>query len=123
MTTQQYDRLVVTDLVDWIEKHIDDKLLIDDVSRQSGYSKWHIQRKFKAVTGKTIASYIRNRKLTRAALALRKTNRRVLDIALSCGFDNQQTFTRMFRKRFGVAPGGYRLQSSKAEYGLSLKRS
>lgn len=77
MTTQQYDRLVVTDLVDWIEKHIDDKLLIDDVSRQSGYSKWHIQRKFKAVTGKTIASYIRNRKLTRAALALRKTDRRV----------------------------------------------
>ena len=108
MTTQQYDHLIVTDLVNWIESHIDDKLLIDDVSRQSGYSKWHIQRKFKAVTGKTIASYIRNRMLTRAALALRKTDRRVLDIALSCGFDNQQTFTRMFRKRFGIAPGSYR---------------
>ena len=36
MTTQQYDHLIVTDLVNWIESHIDDKLLIDDVSRQSG---------------------------------------------------------------------------------------
>ncbi|RDK89513.1 AraC family transcriptional activator of mar-sox-rob regulon [Enterobacillus tribolii] len=108
MTMTTHDQRLVSALVDWIEKNIDGKLQIDDVSRKSGYSKWHIQRKFKSVVGVSVASYIRNRKLTRAAIALKVTEMKIIDIAMSYGFDNQQTFTRTFSRHFGVSPGGYR---------------
>lgn len=107
-TLQMHDQRLVSALIDWIEKNLDDKLLIDDVSRRSGYSKWHIQRKFKTVMGVTIASYIRIRKLTRAAIALKVTKMKIVDIAQNYGFDNQQTFTRTFSHHFGVSPGEYR---------------
>lgn len=110
MTVLTHDRQLVSALVDWIECNIDGKLQIDDVSRKSGYSKWHMQRKFKSVTGLSVASYIRNRKLTRAAIALKVTRMKIIDIAMSYGFDNQQTFTRTFSRHFGVSPGGYRLE-------------
>jgi AraC family transcriptional regulator len=32
----------------------------------------------------------------------------ILDVALSCGFQNHEVFCRAFRRRFGLAPGKYR---------------
>lgn len=52
---------------------------------------------FKEVTGQAIGSYIRSRRLSRAAVALRLTSRPILDIALQYRFDSQQTFTRAFK--------------------------
>ena len=63
---------------------------------------------FKEVTGQAIGSYIRSRRLSRAAVALRLTSRPILDIALQYRFDSQQTFTRAFKKQFDRTPALYR---------------
>ncbi|PPS57908.1 hypothetical protein CRX72_08025 [Pantoea sp. BRM17] len=72
----------------------------DEMRVHSGYSKWHLQRMFKEVTGHAIGAYIRARRLSKAAVALRLTSRPILDIALQYRFDSQQTFTRAFKKQF-----------------------
>lgn len=51
---------------------------------------------FKDVTGHAIGAYIRARRLSKSAVALRLTARPILDIALQYRFDSQQTFTRAF---------------------------
>ena len=43
------------DLIDWIEKNLEGKLTIDDVSAKAGYSKWHLQRMFRDDTGFQLA--------------------------------------------------------------------
>ena len=48
---------------------------------------------FKDVTGHAIGAYIRARRLSKSAVALRLTARPILDIALQYRFDSQQTFT------------------------------
>ena len=63
---------------------------------------------FKDVTGEAIGAYIRARRLSRAAIALRLTARPILDIALQYRFDSQQTFTRAFKKQFNKTPALYR---------------
>lgn len=102
------DIFFIDELIEWVEIHLETRPNLDEVARISGYSKWHLQRKFKRITGIQLATYIRSRILTRAAVALRITNRTIIDISDELGFDSQQTFTRMFKQRFGITPNRYR---------------
>jgi AraC family transcriptional regulator, mar-sox-rob regulon activator len=99
---------IISDLIKWIEKNLEQPLSIDHVAKKSGYSKWHLQRMFKDVTGKVLGTYIRHRRLTHAALALKLTSKPILDIAMQYQFDSQQTFTRSFKKQFKLTPANYR---------------
>ena len=99
---------IIRDLLDWLEDHLDQPLTLNNVAIKAGYSKWHLQRMFRDVTGRAIGSYIRARRLSKAAVALRLTARPILDIALQYRFDSQQTFTRAFKKQFGLTPAHYR---------------
>lgn len=99
---------IIRDLLDWLDSHLDTPLTLDHVAAKSGYSKWHLQRMFKEVTGQAIGSYIRKRRLSKAAVALRLTSKSILEIALQYHFDSQQTFTRAFKKQFEQTPAYYR---------------
>ena len=109
---------IIRDLLVWLESHLDQPLSLDNVAFKAGYSKWHLQRMFKNVTGHAIGAYIRARRLSKAAVALRLTSRPILDIALQYRFDSQQTFTRAFKKQFNQTPAGYRRASDWNSYGL-----
>lgn len=98
------DIFFIEELIEWVEIHLEKRPNLDEVARISGYSKWHLQRKFKRITGIQLATYIRSRILTRAAVALRITRRSIIDISDELGFDSQQTFTRMFKQRFNITP-------------------
>ena len=63
---------------------------------------------FRTVTKQTLGGYIRERRLTLAAEALRQTQRPVFDIAMQYGYDSQQTFSRVFRRQFSQTPTAYR---------------
>lgn len=113
--------VIIRDLLDWIDKNldsIDNRLSLDLVAKKAGYSKWHLQRMFKDVTGHAIGAYIRARRLSKSAVALRLTSRPILDIALQYRFDSQQTFTRAFKKQFDVTPALYRRTEDWNAYGM-----
>jgi len=99
---------IIHSLTRWIDQNLDKTLSIDEVAARSGYSKWHLQRMFRTVTKQTLGGYIRERRLTLAAEALRQTQRPVFDIAMQYGYDSQQTFSRVFRRQFSQTPTAYR---------------
>ncbi|MGM3190721.1 MDR efflux pump AcrAB transcriptional activator RobA [Dickeya dadantii subsp. dieffenbachiae] len=109
---------IIRDLLNWLEGHLDQPLSLDNVAAKAGYSKWHLQRMFKDVTGHAIGSYIRARRLTKAAVALCLTSRPILDIALQYRFDSQQTFTRAFKKQFAQTPASYRRSDDWNTFGI-----
>lgn len=122
---------IIRDLLSWLESHLDQPLSLDNVAAKAGYSKWHLQRMFKDITGNAIGAYIRARRLSKAAVALRLTSRPILDIALQYRFDSQQTFTRAFknslrkRRRCTAAPrtGTHSASARRSVWGLSPCRS
>ena len=97
---------IIQTLIEWIDEHIDQPLNIDIVARKSGYSKWYLQRMFRAVMHQTL------RRLLLAAEALRTTQRPIFDIAMDLGYVSQQTFSRVFRREFDRTPTAYRHQIS-----------
>ncbi|ENU0860843.1 helix-turn-helix domain-containing protein [Citrobacter amalonaticus] len=99
---------IINDLLKWIECNLESPLKLNDVATRAGYSKWHLQRIFKSITGQTLGNYIRARRLTLAALMLRLTNRPLLDIVMHYEFKSQQSFTRAFKIQFGNTPASYR---------------
>lgn len=46
---------IIRDLLIWLEGHLDQPLSLDNVAAKAGYSKWHLQRMFKDVTGQLLA--------------------------------------------------------------------
>ncbi|BCQ45000.1 hypothetical protein ERHA55_25270 [Erwinia rhapontici] len=83
---------------------------LDTVSARAGYSKWHLQRMFKQHTGHALGEYIRERRLKKSAERLARGGEPILDVAISFGFDSQQSFNRSFKRQFGQSPGAWRRQ-------------
>lgn len=100
---------VIYSLVQWIENNLERKLTIAEVATRAGYSKWHLQRLFRSVTGCSLADYIRSRKLEGARLTLISGEGSIIDIATLYGFSSQQSFTRVFVNRYRVPPRRYRI--------------
>ncbi|MCU6238865.1 AraC family transcriptional regulator, partial [Morganella morganii] len=66
-----FNECVVDEILNWIENNLESDLSLEAVAGKAGYSKWHFQRIFKQQTGYTLASYVRARRLSCAAIALR----------------------------------------------------
>ncbi|BBV02330.1 helix-turn-helix domain-containing protein [Providencia rettgeri] len=104
-------QMLVHAIIEYIEKNLHEKLTIHVISQYSGYTKWYLQKLFSFETKIPLASYIRKRKLSNAALELKITNNRIIDIALKYGFESQQSFSRTFKENFRLSPFQYRHSS------------
>lgn len=90
-------------------------ITIDDVAFSAGFSADYFNRIFLAHTGFNVMEYVRFTRLKKASHLLRTTDRDILDIALDCGYEAQESFTRAFKKQYGATPGDYRRKMKGAE--------
>ena len=94
--------------VAFIEDNLAQELTLDDCARTACYSPFYFHRLFHLTVGMTVADYIRQRRLTTAAVAIVETSRSIKEIAFACGFNSQEAFIRAFRNAHGITPGEYR---------------
>ncbi len=99
---------IIEDIASWIEHNLHKPLRIEEVAARAGYSKWHLQRIFSQVMHISLAQYIREKKLSQAAKDLVETEESIITISCKYGFDSQQSFTRVFSKRYQIPPSRYR---------------
>jgi AraC family transcriptional regulator len=93
----------------WIETRLDAPLSLDAIAAEAGLSPYHFSRLFTARLGRSVMAYVRGRKLIAAARRLTADpDLKLVDLALDCGFESQEAFTRAFTRVFGVAPGRFR---------------
>lgn len=105
--------------IDYIEANLDYDIALADVATAANISQWHFQRVFKALTSETLKTYIRSRRLARSLEKLLKEDTRIIEIAVSAGFESQESFTRAFKKAFGMTPNEYRKMGNRS---LFLKK-
>lgn len=107
---------VIKDILPWIEENLYDECFrVKAVSHRSGYSRWHFQRVFREQTGYNLATYIRVRRIARAAHSIAFTDKDLKDVACENGFTSQQNFSRTFKKYFDKTPSRFRKECSGQE--------
>lgn len=94
--------------VEFIESHLLDEICLDQIADAAGYSLFHFIRRFNQAVHQTPYDYLMRRRLSEAAIRLVESDRRIIDIAQDFCFDDQETFSRAFRKMFGMPPSQWR---------------
>ncbi|MCW8471696.1 AraC family transcriptional regulator [Fluoribacter gormanii] len=100
-------------VIEFIGKHLDEKLDLAQLSKIACFSKYHFHRLFTAYTGLSLQQYIRWLRLKRAAHQLIvDKDKTIIEIAINAGFESHEAFTRVFKQACGLNPSEFRLQSN-----------
>lgn len=102
---------LVSKTIDYILKHYQSDLSIEEISRNVFLSTRHISSIFKAETGLTIYDYITRLRMETAKDLILADNRKIHEVAKTVGYSNIQTFLRLFKKFYGMTPVQYRRKS------------
>lgn len=92
----------------YIGNNFDKKLTVELMCEIFGCSRTTLMNTFRDRYGITIGEYINNCRLERAEQMLLKTNESIKNIAVECGFSDQNYFSKVFIRRFGVTPTKFR---------------
>jgi AraC family transcriptional regulator len=107
----QINHTHIQTLIDRIETNLEEEINVVMLADSFHMSPWHFQRTFKSLVGDTLGGYIRGRRLTRAAQLLCNTDRTIIDVAFSVGFNSHEAFTRSFKSYFQHSPKEFRKNS------------
>lgn len=92
----------------YIESRIGEDIKVEEVAAAVGYSYHHFNRRFSAILGESVGSYIKKRRLAAAAKSLLYTDSKIIDIALANGFESPEAFSRAFKFVYKTTPMAYR---------------
>jgi AraC family transcriptional regulator len=99
----------------FIEANLRNDLRPEDVAAEAFFSRPHMYRVFRAMTGLSIKDYVSRRRLSVAAESLLSSRVKVIDLAFSLRYDSPETFLRAFRRHYGVTPSEFRKTSMEAK--------
>lgn len=92
----------------YIDEHLSEPVTLEMLAEQCHFSPFYFHRLFTAVVGKPLAAYIRDRRVYAACRQLAGTEKSIQEIALDCGFQSAQAFSRAFKKLIGMSAREYR---------------
>lgn len=96
-------------IIGYIEAHINEgRLDYTELEQRMGFSYAHIRDFFKKNTGVSLGQYVRTRQLYASAFELLHTDKSVMELALTYGFSNHESYTRAFTRAIGMTPSAFR---------------
>lgn len=102
------NKTLIDNAIGFIQKNPKENLSLQGIADNAGFSLTYFDAMFQRHTGYSPVEYSRVYKLTRSALALRRTEKSILDIALEFGYASPESFARAFKNFYGMSPSEYR---------------
>lgn len=96
------------DTIRYIENVLDDEIDEAEITRLSTYSYAMFSRLFSILTNMTLSEYMRLRKLSKAAIEIRSSDIKIIDVAIKYGYESSDAFTYAFKLFHGVTPSDVR---------------
>lgn len=94
-------------ILQYLNLHLTEPLSIDELAERFYISKFHMMRRFKEETGYTIHHYTAEKRLLLARQLLR-SGQPAMEVCSRSGYQDYSTFSRAYRRRFGVSPSAER---------------
>ena len=80
---------------------------IASAAKPAGMTESTFSRRFSALNGISFSEYVTDGKIRHAIFLLQTTDLKMLDVALSSGFESLSGFYDAFKKRTGMTPAKY----------------
>lgn len=104
----EFKSQLVADVTAILKGAVCGRLTVEDICRETSYSRSYIFREFRAETGRGVMEYYRALKIETAKKMLRESGQSVPEISELLGFDNPNYFSKVFRRAVGFTPAAYR---------------
>lgn len=91
-------------LLIFIEENYNKEISIEELENISHSSYRNIQRIFKKIFNETIGEFKTRLKLEKGFSSLVYSDEDIVEIALKVGYENNQSFTKAFKKKFNFTP-------------------
>lgn len=102
----------VQPILAYVAEHPDGDVSLNALAARVGVSPFELHRAIRNVAHETPKRFSLRLRLDRAAALLLTNQTRILDVALACGFQGHETFSRAFQRRFGMLPRAYRARGA-----------
>lgn len=93
----------LNEALQYIEGNLDGEIKYEKAANIACCTTYHFQRMFSYIAGTPLSEYIRNRRLTKAALDL-QNGEKVIDVSIRYGYESPTAFNRAFQKIHNVSP-------------------
>lgn len=95
--------------LEYIESHIENVIEVEDVAEHCYCSRSALQKTFRYVFHCSVKEYIIRRRLSCAAKAIvAGDNKNILEVAIRFGYGSSESFSRAFKKFWGVSPSEFK---------------
>jgi len=92
----------------WLEEHFHEPLVIDELAQRFGFGVRNFKRRFKDATGQPPLAYLQTLRLEKAKQLLESTRMTIDSITFKVGYEDSNSFRRLFQQRIGLLPAAYR---------------
>lgn len=104
----EYSDKTVNSILEYINKHYNEILGLDDIANALCISKPYMCNIFKKETSVTISHYLNSVRINQACDILRLGGKNITETALMCGYSSPMYFCRMFKSIVNMTPNEYR---------------
>lgn len=80
------------------------QLTVSDLAKKSSLSEFHFIRLYKKMYGRSPYQDVLQRKMKKALQLLQTTSLSIFDVAMSVGYEDQSSLSRLFKNHFGKTP-------------------
>jgi len=94
--------------INFIENNLKEEITIKDIAASAHYSIFHFIRVFNRYVRMTPYDYLIRRRLSRAAEEILLSHDKIISVAFDYQFNTHETFSRSFKKMFGMQPALWR---------------
>ncbi|MEK4042639.1 AraC family transcriptional regulator [Paenibacillus sp. FSL H8-0048] len=109
---------VISFVLEYLDKHYGEDINLNLVADKLNLTPGYLSSIFKEKTGINFSEYLNTLRIERAKALLMNIDLRIQDIALQVGYQNVNSFIRMFKRASGLTPGEYRKRASGDNQGL-----
>lgn len=93
---------------EYITEHFHKTITLEEVAEYVELSPFHFSKLFKEKYGVNFIDYVTDLRIEQAKKEMLNTNKSLKEICFSVGYKDPNYFSRVFKKKTGVAPTAYR---------------
>jgi AraC-like DNA-binding protein len=100
--------MAIQGMIDYMQEHLSENIGVKDISDSAQLSVYQVNQLFKQEAGQTVYEYLTKLRIEHSEMLLKDTDFKIFEIAEMVGYQNENSFIRVFRNTKNMTPGKYR---------------